>query len=365
MKSIWRKSALTPSGKRAGRSRSNWLTAEMPSRARRMRARMPKMMRVGSMGMPPGRGCAARHYILRERVACDVTQGYRRQPTAEGGCMRLHGSGQGVRGAVVACLVLVVSGCANLGAVRDFASTSSDAVQYSHLVSAYAGTPTRLKRYEPQSQWPELDRQTTEREGQRERLLLRQKLIQEYMDALGQLAADDLATYDNQLDTLGAAVKNAKFADQNEAAAFSAVSKLLVSAVTDRWRQGKLVGLIEQTEAPFQTVMGAMVTIVEKDFGSDVANERVALDKYYTTLQREGRDPAGLAALAEWREMRDGQLRERESAISSYTTVLKTIAAGHHKLYESRHELSKPEIKAEIHTYTRRLKEASTAIARL
>jgi hypothetical protein len=72
-------------------------------------------------------------------------------------------------------VVLAASGCASLGAVRDFASTSSDAVQYSHLVSAYAGTPTRLKRYEPQSQWPVLDRQATERAGQRERLLLRQK----------------------------------------------------------------------------------------------------------------------------------------------------------------------------------------------
>ncbi|HEX6775062.1 MAG TPA: hypothetical protein VF238_04395 [Methylomirabilota bacterium] len=284
--------------------------------------------------------------------------------------MKLHRSGQGWRLVVVAWVVLTVSGCVSLGAVRDFASTSSDAVQYSHLVSAYAGTPARLKRYEPQSQWPVLDRQTTEREAQRERLLLRQKLIQEYMDALGQLAADDLVSYDlvsddNQLDVLGNAVKNAKFDDQSEAAAFSAVSKLLVGAVTDRWRRGKVVSLIEQTEAPFQVVMGAMITIVGTDFGSDVANERVALDKYYGTLQREGKDPAGLAALAEWREMREAQLRDRDSAIASYTTVLKTIAAGHHKLYESRHELSKPEIKAEIHRYTRRLKEASTAIARL
>ena len=279
--------------------------------------------------------------------------------------MRLHRSGQSVRVTVVACLVLVVSGCANLGVVRDFASTSSDAVQYTHLVGAYASTPARLKRYEPQSQWPALDRQATERDGQRERLLLRQKLIQEYMDALGQLAADDLVSYDSQIDSLGAAVRDAKFADANEAAAFSAVSKLLVAAVTDHWRRGKLVEVIEQTEAPFQVVMGALVTIVEKDFGSDVANERVALDKYYTTLQREGKDPAGLAALAEWREMREGQLRDRDSAINSYTVVLKTIAAGHHKLYESRHDLSKSEIKAEIHEYTRRLKEASTAIARL
>ena len=279
--------------------------------------------------------------------------------------MRRQRTGQGLRFIAFACLALLASACANLTAIREFASTSSDAAQYSQLVVAYVDTPSRMKRYEPESQRATLDRQVAERKAQQERLLLRQKLIQEYMDALGQLAADDLVSYDNQLDALGAAVKNAKFADQSEAAAFSAVSKLLVGAVTDRWRRGKVVSLIEQTEGPFQVVMGAMVTIVEKDFGSDVANERVALDNYYGTIQREGKDRAGLAALAEWREMREAQLRDRESAIASYTTVLKTIAAGHHKLYESRHELSKPEIKAEIHTYTRRLKEASTAIARL
>ena len=42
--------------------------------------------------------------------------------------------------------------------------------------------------------------------------------------------------------------------------------------------------------------------------------------------------------------------------------VLKTIAAGHHKLYVSRHELSKAEVQAEIHEYTSRLKEAVNAI---
>jgi hypothetical protein len=279
--------------------------------------------------------------------------------------MRRHRRGQTWRFLAVACLALVASGCANLSAIREFAGTSSDAAQYSQLVVAYVDTPTRLKRYEPRSQWPELDRQAADRQAQREQLLLRHKLIQEYMDALGQLAVDSLPTYDTELDTLGNAVKAAKFADQGEATAFAAVSKLLVTAVTDRWRQGKLESLIEQTDGPFQVVVGALVKVVEQGFAGDLEVERIALDKYYTTLQREGKDSAGLAALTEWRELREGQLRGHEAAIRNYTVVLKTIALGHHRLFESRHQLSKPDIQAEIHQYARRLKDAFTAVAGL
>lgn len=276
--------------------------------------------------------------------------------------MRRARTGQGVRFIAVFWLALVASGCANLGAIREFASTSSDAAQYNQLVGAYVDTPTRLMRYEPESQRPVLTRQAAERKAQQEQLLLRQRLIQAYMDAIGQLAADGLPTYDKQLDGLGSALQAAKFADQNEAAALAAVSKLLATAVTDHWRQGKLVTLIEQTDGPFQVVVGALVVIVETGFGGDVANEREALNKYYTELQRTSRDPAGLAALGEWREMRGGKIKDHEVAIRNYVVVLKTVAVGHHKMFVSRHELSKVEVQAEIHGYTSRLKEAVNAI---
>jgi len=279
--------------------------------------------------------------------------------------MRRRGKGPELRFIAFAWLALIASGCANLTAIREFASTSSDAAQYSQLVVAYVDTPSRMKRYEPESQRANLDRQVTERKAQQERLLLRQKLIQEYMDALGQLAGDELTIYDKELDALGNAAKTAKFVDQGEATAFAAVSKVLVLAVTDHWRQGKLVTLIEQTDGPFQVVVGALVKVVEQDFAADIANEREALRKYYTGLEGQGKDAAGLAALGEWRELREGQIRGHEIAIRNYTVVLKTIGVGHHKLYESRHQLSKAEVQAEIHQYTKRLKEAFNALAAL
>src|SRR5215470_14690576 len=265
--------------------------------------------------------------------------------------MRRHRTGQRLRLITVACLALLATACtANLTSVRDFANTSFDAAQYSQLVVVYVETPTRLKRYEPSSQWPELDRQASQRQAQRQQLLLRHTLVKEYMSALGQLAADGLPIYDNELDELGKALEDAKFADEGVA-----------TAATDRWRRDKLESLIEQSNAPFQVVVGAMAKTVEQGFTGDAAIERIALDKYYTTLQQEGKDPAGLAALAEWRAFRTNELATHDQAIRNYVVVLKTIGQGHQKLYETRAQLSKAEVEADIQRYANRLKEAFNA----
>src|SRR5262245_50549145 len=114
--------------------------------------------------------------------------------------MKRRRSGPALRFMAMAGLLLLGGGCANLTAVRDLANTASDAAQYTQLASGYVDTPKRLMRYEPESQRPTLERQAMERKAQEEPLLLRQRLIQGYMNALGQLAADGLANYDKQLD---------------------------------------------------------------------------------------------------------------------------------------------------------------------
>jgi hypothetical protein len=42
--------------------------------------------------------------------------------------------------------------------------------------------------------------------------------------------------------------------------------------------------------------------------------------------------------------------------------VLKTIGQGHQKLYETRNQLSKAEVEADIQRYANRLKEAFNAV---
>ena len=63
--------------------------------------------------------------------------------------------------------------------------------------------------------------------------------------------------------------------------------------------------------------------------------------------------------------MRSGCARWSRSRINFPLDAGRIIGAGHRKLYESRHQLSRPEVQAEIHLYTKRLKEAFNALAAL
>lgn len=271
------------------------------------------------------------------------------------------------RPAAVALLVVLVltQGCANLGAIREFASISAESGQYTKLVTDYVESPIRQKRYQPPSEQKSLDRMAANRATERDRLLLRQALIVEYMDALGRLAADEAVTYDKELDNLGNAVKGNKLASAKEADAFSAIAKVLVKGVADRWRQKQLKELITTSNGPFQVVVESLRVAVESGFGGDLLNEKTAIRKYYDTRIRKSSDEAGIAALEEWRDLRLVEIDAREEAIKSYTQILRKIARGHQQLYEGRDDLSKERLLQEMSRNAKELRAMFATIRNL
>lgn len=268
--------------------------------------------------------------------------------------------------AVFLLAVLVLAqGCANLAAIREFATISSESVQYTKLVTDYAQSPIRQKRYQPPSQYELLDRIAADRAAQQDRLLLRQSLIEEYMYALGRLAADEAVAYNKELDALGNAVKEKKFVDAKEADAFAMIAKVLVKGVTDHWRQKQLKELITTSNAPFQVVVGSLRVIIENGFGGDLLNEKAAIQNYYRTLVLESRDKAGIAALEEWRDLRLAAIDARAKAIESYAQILRKIAEGHQKLYDARGDLSKELLLRDMSRYSKDLQKLFNAIRNL
>ncbi len=258
--------------------------------------------------------------------------------------------------ALAAGLLVITTACANLSAVRDFAAISARSAEYTALVSQYEGFPERQKRYVPSRLHTALDRETLTRTEQAERLLLRHALIEEYMDALGRLAADDLVDYDSEIDRLGKAVSDGRLVGERDATAFGAVATVLFRAAADNWRRDRLVQLIAESNAPFQEVVGALKQVVDQGFAGDVVNEEIALQKHYQTLMRESSDKAGIAALAEWRDTRLSEVKARGGAVAAYSEVLARIAAGHQKLYDSRGELDREETLRQMRRYAKDLR---------
>ncbi len=262
-------------------------------------------------------------------------------------------------------LLVLGVGCTSLAPITEFADISAQSAAYTGLVTQYVQFPERQKRFQPSSQHARLEQMSRERAAHKERLLLRQALIEEYMDALGQLAADEPVKYDKEIDALGKAVAHNKFAGEKDAGAFGSVSKILFKAVADDWRRRKLRELIEESNSPFQEVVGALKRIVDQGFAGDTENEEIAIRNYYQPIILSSKDKAGIAALEEWRDTRLAEVRVWRHAITDYSEVLSKIASGHQKLYDKRDDLDNIDLLQQMSRYTKDLRKLFNTLKNL
>jgi hypothetical protein len=242
-------------------------------------------------------------------------------------------------------LLAFTQGCANnLKAIQDFASLSAESAEYTTLVEDYLEFPNRQKRYQPPSRHASLETMAQERATQKTALLLRQRIVETYMDSLGRLAADELVDNTEELGNLSAALQKHAGTNPQETEAYEKIAGILTKVASDRWRQRQLRDLIEQSNPPIQRILGALQQIVSNGFGGDLQTEEAAIQNYYSTLVMESNDPAGKAALAEWKDFRMSQVQERSQAIQTYGTVLKKISNEHQQLFDRRHELDSKQL---------------------
>ncbi len=209
-------------------------------------------------------------------------------------------------------LLAFTQGCANnLKAIQDFASLSAESAEYTTLVEDYLEFPNRQKRYQPPSHHASLETMAQERATQKTALLLRQTIVEKYMDSLGRLAADEMVDNTEELAQLSATLQNQAGTNPQETEVYEKIAGILTKVASNRWRQRQLRDLIEQSNPPIQHILGFLQQIVSDGFGGDLHTEEAAIQNYYSTLVIESHDPAGKAALAEWKEFRISQVQER------------------------------------------------------
>jgi len=263
-------------------------------------------------------------------------------------------------------LVAFTQGCAtNLKTIQDFANLSAESAEYTALVDEYVEFPNRQKRYQPPSRHATLDAMAQERATQQSALLLRQRIVETYMHSLGRLAADEIVDNTEELGTLSAALQNQAGTNPQETEAYEKMAGILTKAAIDRWRQRQLQDLIEQANPPIQRILGSLQQIISDGFGGDLQTEEAAIQNYYSTLLMESNDPAGKAALAEWKELRTLQVQERAQAVQTYRTVLDKISEGHQQLFDGRHQLDSKQVLEQVKHAVKDLRSLLDAIKKL
>lgn len=262
-------------------------------------------------------------------------------------------------------LLGLTQGCVDLKAIQDFANISAESAEYTSLVDNYLDFPNRQKRYQPENQHAHLDTMAQDRMTQKSALLLRHAMIEEYMEALGKLAADEIVDQSEELSQLTTTLQNQAGTKPAETEAFGKIAGILTKAVSDGWRKSQLQELIEQSNGPLQIILTSLKQIVVDGFGGDDQNEELAIQNYYRTLLAQSNDPAGKAALAEWQELRVAALEDHSRAIQTYDTLLDTISKGHQRLYDERNDLAKEQLLKQIKQSVKELKELLKTIKKI
>ncbi|MDP1823902.1 MAG: hypothetical protein Q8L48_11690 [Archangium sp.] len=263
--------------------------------------------------------------------------------------------------------------CANLGAVRKFAKTSAATADYEEVVADYVGSPRRLLRYQPEDQQDALKKSYETRKAQQPRLKAVQQVLVGYMDALGDLAADEVPGIDDEVDAFSKALDGAGFIGDGDqkvgketATAATAIAKLLGRAILDGWRQAKLKKMVEEGDKPLQTAVAGLKGLLGKDLRASLENESVAVQKPFkawTAAATSSNDPDGAPPVA--RILLDEHLeavRARQRRLESYLQVLDAIAEGHAELVTNIERLDRDEVTKKLDGYTKNLKATYAAM---
>lgn len=238
-------------------------------------------------------------------------------------------------------LVGLTAACTDLRAVNEWSKTSLEAAQYSEIVTTYANTPLRLKRYNPPNYNAEdqFDRRTRQAKAMNDLL----RVVSDYMAALQVLSADETIDYDDELGSLQKAVGKLDVGlSDAELGAVGSIAETLLNAGARAYRARAVSDVIEQANGPLQAILsGQLRRIVDDDFREDLEIEKAFMRAYYKNdLLRSGRgSKMAKAAVEEWFDFRRSQNSRRLAALDAYLRVIDKIAAGHQKIYESRKSL--------------------------
>lgn len=275
--------------------------------------------------------------------------------------------------ALLSAFLTFVAGCANLQSVRDFAKISAATADYQQIVADYAMSPDRQKRYQPARSAPQLEAQAKARAEQKPKLEAAQTILVEYMNALGDLAADDLPKVDTQIDALGKALEKAKFVGDGDAAigketatAAGTIAKILIRAVLDHWRQKQTSRIVTEANDSVQIVTSGLREIVLKDFSASLDTEKETVRKYFEApiaASTASGDADAVPALARilWLEHSD-QIETRRVKLTAYADVLDKIGKGHEDLAQNVNRLKDKDLKERLRGYAKDLQALYKAI---
>lgn len=200
------------------------------------------------------------------------------------------------------------------------------------------------------------------------------KVILEYLSALGKLAANNLTNFDSELDSIGTSLHNLPGINTDERKeainAGSAITKFLFRAFTDGYRREQLKLAVTTANNPLQILVTALDKSIRPHYINGLLeNEQVAIDNYYKNyLEDVLTAPSTESVSAQvdtiteqdrnWRNT-NKTIQAKKFVANGYLNLLKKIANDHQALnnmYVKGEEPSSTQVKQMVNEYSKQLK---------
>lgn len=232
---------------------------------------------------------------------------------------------------VFVLLPFILTGCADLTAVRDFGSLSASITSSTELSARWRDTQKRLSAMPQPGDLP-LNVPTGDRSKIHDDTETIVQVLTVYMESMGQLAADNLPAIDTQVDGLAkslSALPGTPITPQR-VEAVGILGKML-SLPLDAYRHQKVRKLIEKANTPLQNIVEGLVQLAQI-YKSDLANEH-KLVKDWIALQTAGTGTSQVDFLSRhYSADVDKKYDEVGKGIDAYINALELIASQHDHL---------------------------------
>jgi hypothetical protein len=213
---------------------------------------------------------------------------------------------ENLRALILIGLVISATACRDLSAIRKFAEVATVANQkFPALAKDLKGSCLRQRALQinrdnlrtPENLAERLAALLNENSNgqeprcglfaqQEEPLIQANKVLVNYLQTMGELAADDLTSYSNALNGLGDAFIGVDF-NEAEVTAVRGLAGLVLKAATEGYRRKTLGSVITKHDAQVATLTAKLKDIVTRKYVLQLTNENDELDNYYITAIKD------------------------------------------------------------------------------
>lgn len=179
-----------------------------------------------------------------------------------------------------------------------------------------------------------------------QRLIEANLVLIAYLKVLGDLAADDLANYDKQIDSLGNSFTSANIFNANEVNAVKGIAQFLASSVANNYRKNELKKAIRNSNNDVQFLASALKRIIQDNYILQLKNERDSMLSYYNSTieecilksdkQQKNNIALTIILIKFQMDQKDEIILQKIESAKAYIKILDNISKGHQDLCNSK-----------------------------